>query len=78
MLKLISRILVTLFIAHLLSTGSLTAQTSRQAAIDSAVVLVESVQERHSTPGLAVSISKGGKMVWSEGFGFADIARGGG
>ncbi len=76
MLKTTFRNLLILFVAHMLFAGSLIAQSTHQAAIDSASALVKSVQERYKTPGLAVSVSKEGKMVWSDGFGFADIDNG--
>ncbi len=41
--------------------------------IDSAKVLVNLLMETNKTPGMAVSVAVDGEMVWSEGFGYADI-----
>lgn len=44
-----------------------------QAAIDSARSLVERVIAFSDIPGAAVSVSVNGEIVWSEGFGYADL-----
>ncbi|MCB0556147.1 MAG: serine hydrolase, partial [Phaeodactylibacter sp.] len=50
------------------------AQPARyQAAIDSARSLVERFVAFSDIPGAAVSVSVGGEIVWSEGFGYADL-----
>lgn len=42
-------------------------------AIDSAKVLVKNLAEKHHTPGVAISVSVDGEMVWTEGFGYSDL-----
>lgn len=60
-----------LFTPYIISTH---AQPARyQAAIDSARSLVERVVAFSDIPGAAVSVSVGGEIVWSEGFGYADL-----
>jgi serine beta-lactamase-like protein LACTB len=44
------------------------AATSREA--------IRAMMERSGTPGLSVAVAVGGEIVWSEGFGFADMERG--
>ncbi|MCB0572697.1 MAG: beta-lactamase family protein [Phaeodactylibacter sp.] len=55
------------------STLSHAQPAGYQAAIDSARSLVERMIAFNDIPGLAVSVSVAGKMVWSEGFGYADL-----
>ncbi len=38
--------------------------------------VVEKMVEENEIPGLAVTVSKGGEIVWSEGFGWAEIEQG--
>jgi CubicO group peptidase (beta-lactamase class C family) len=42
-------------------------------AIDSAKVLIQDLLDRYQTPGVAVSVSVGDELVWSEGFGYANV-----
>lgn len=50
------------------------AQPARyRSAIDSARSLVERFVAFSDIPGAAVSVSVGGEIVWSEGFGYADL-----
>ena len=44
-----------------------------KAAIDSARSLVDRFMAFSDIPGAAVSVSVGGEIVWSEGFGYADL-----
>jgi CubicO group peptidase (beta-lactamase class C family) len=32
--------------------------------------------EKQQIPGMAITVSRGGQIVWSEGFGFADLEQG--
>ena len=43
---------------------------SESSALASAFV------EQEQIPGMAITISRGGRIVWSEGFGFADLEQG--
>lgn len=50
------------------------AQPARyQAAIDSARSLMERFVAFSDIPGASVSVSVGGEIIWSEGFGYADL-----
>lgn len=39
-------------------------------------VLLDSVMEAHSIPGLSAAVGRGSRVLWSEGFGFADLTHG--
>jgi CubicO group peptidase (beta-lactamase class C family) len=43
------------------------------AAVDSARALLRDSVARRGLPGLSVAVAVNGEMVWSEGFGFADL-----
>jgi serine beta-lactamase-like protein LACTB len=45
------------------------------AAIAASREAVRAMMERSGTPGLSVAVAAGGKIVWSEGFGYADLER---
>lgn len=42
-------------------------------AVEFARVLVTSVMEESGTPGMSVAVGIDGRVVWSEGFGYADV-----
>lgn len=46
---------------------------SLQSAIDESKSLVQCMKEESGSPGVCVAVSVDGKIVWSEGFGFADV-----
>jgi CubicO group peptidase (beta-lactamase class C family) len=48
-------------------------QTASSPAIEAARVLLDSVTEAHSIPGLSVAVGTGSEVMWSEGFGFSDL-----
>ncbi len=60
--------------ADMPSGGS--APASFEAVVDTARVWVSRVVEEESYPGLSIAVAVDGKLVWSEGFGYADIAKG--
>ena len=35
--------------------------------------MVIELMEKNKTPGMAVAVSVGGELIWSEGFGFSDL-----
>ncbi len=47
-----------------------------EVAIRQAHTLLDSVMEANRIPGLSVAVGKGARVVWSQGFGFADLAHG--
>jgi CubicO group peptidase (beta-lactamase class C family) len=51
------------------------AQTPAQYAhaIELARTLIEAVMEESGTPGMSVAVGIDGRIVWSEGFGYADV-----
>lgn len=42
-------------------------------AVEFARVLMEAVMEESGTPGMSVAVGIDGRVVWSEGFGYADV-----
>jgi serine beta-lactamase-like protein LACTB len=42
-------------------------------AIELARTLIDAVMEESGTPGMSVAVGIDGRMVWSEGFGYADV-----
>lgn len=46
---------------------------SQDSAIIASKKLVKAFMQKHHLPGLSISIAKKGKLVWSEGFGYADL-----
>ncbi len=42
-------------------------------AISNARAIVDTLMTENQTPGMAVAVSVGGKLVWSEGFGYSDV-----
>lgn len=49
------------------------APTRYAPAIDFARMLVQAMMEEGGTPGMSVAVGIDGEIVWSEGFGFADV-----
>jgi serine beta-lactamase-like protein LACTB len=60
--------------ADMPSEGS--APASFEAVVDTARAWVSRVVEEESYPGLSIAVAVDGKLVWSEGFGYADLAEG--
>lgn len=56
------------------STSRPVIDTNYENAITQARKLVEETSRDNQFPGIAVAVSVKGKLVWSEGFGYADIA----
>jgi len=50
-----------------------TAQSPYQQQIDTAVELSTQFLKDQQIPGMAISVSHKGKMIWSKGFGYADV-----
>lgn len=67
--KSILRITVILLIFCL----SLSAFAQNGSAIEKAAAIIESLQAETQAAGIAVSIGIKGKIVWSQGFGYADV-----
>ncbi len=69
-------ILIVLSPISLYAQGTLArAQTSTRyaAAIEFARDLVNAVMEESGTPGMSVAVGIDGRIVWAEGFGWADV-----
>ena len=74
--------LVALFVGTTTPTSSLRAQGNRgrqqsaaiaPAALDSLRARIRHVMDSTKTPSIAVAVAKGGRIIWEEGFGFADV-----
>lgn len=50
-----------------------TTDAVAQQKIDSARVIAEQFLASEQIPGMSISVSQNGNMIWSEGFGFADV-----
>jgi CubicO group peptidase (beta-lactamase class C family) len=76
-----SRLFVFLFVSLIVAGCSVKAPVkptksvagSYQYAIDYIRWLVPQLLDEHDTPGLSLAIVDGQKLVWAEGFGYADI-----
>jgi CubicO group peptidase (beta-lactamase class C family) len=68
----IPTVLVTVF---LLATA-LPAVAQIESAVDSLRAFVQSELERQNIPGLSIALVLNDQLVWSEGFGFADLETG--
>lgn len=51
-----------------------TTDSATQQKIDKANVAAEQFLIDQQIPGMAISVSQKGKMIWSKGFGYADVA----
>ena len=51
-----------------------TTNTATQQKIKTAKKVAEKFLTSEQIPGMAISVSQKGKMIWSEGFGYADVA----
>jgi len=49
------------------------APTRHDSAIDFARTLVQAMMEESGTPGVSIAVGLDGEIVWSEGFGYADV-----
>ena len=48
---------------------------SNQQLIDALRAFIPEVMRQDGTPGLNIALARGGKIIWEEGFGFADVAK---
>ena len=51
-----------------------TTDSATQQKIDKANTIAEQFLIDQQIPGMAISVSQKGKMIWSQGFGYADVA----
>ena len=74
--------LVALLVGTTAPTSSLAAQRDRArqqaaaiapATLDSLRAHIRRVMDSTKTPSIAVAVAKGGRIIWEEGFGFADV-----
>ena len=69
-MKKITPLLIALFIVL---TACNQATSQQQQKINSAKIVAEQFLKDQQIPGMAISVSHKGKLIWSEGFGFSDI-----
>ena len=65
------KLVLLLFIISGLSCAQISQSNSQQ--IEEANAAAEAFLEKESIPGMAISVSKKGKLIWSKGFGYANI-----
>ena len=66
---------VRLILFYLLFIPAVTlSQAVQVSAVDQARRIAQKTFDDEKFPGMAVAVSRGGELVWSEGFGYADIA----
>jgi len=53
--------------------GKQQATTIAPATLDSLRAHIRRVMDSTKTPSIAVAVAKGGRIIWEEGFGFADV-----
>lgn len=63
-----------LLFAFVLFISCNTTDSATQQKIDKANVAAEQFLIDQQIPGMAISVSQKGKMIWSKGFGYADVA----
>lgn len=51
------------------------ARTTNDAAVAKAREIARATVDQHKLPGLAVAVARDGKIVWAEGFGYADVEK---
>lgn len=56
----------------LVGTGC-SVTTPEEAAIEKSQLLVSEFVKKNKVPGLSITVSKAGKVAWSEGFGYAEL-----
>jgi CubicO group peptidase (beta-lactamase class C family) len=59
------------FAAHAQSDG----RAGNQRLIDALRGFIPEVMRQDGTPGLNIAVARGGKIIWEEGFGLADVAK---
>ncbi len=57
----------------LMISSCTTAQNQHQKKIDKATALAAKFLKDQQIPGMSISVSHKGKLIWSEGFGYADV-----
>ncbi|GAA3589844.1 serine hydrolase domain-containing protein [Flavivirga amylovorans] len=66
-------ILIIPFLIGIKGTGQNIKNATYASAIFKAHRIIDSLQQKQNIPGIDIAISIDGDIVWSEGFGFADI-----
>ncbi|HEX9894741.1 MAG TPA: hypothetical protein VGA78_12505, partial [Gemmatimonadales bacterium] len=51
------------------------ADSGNRRLIEALREFIPEVMRQDGTPGLNIALARGGKIVWQEGFGYADVAR---
>lgn len=65
---------VILLFAFVFFISCNTTDSATQQKIDKANTIAEQFLIDQQIPGMAISVSQKGKMIWSQGFGYADVA----
>ena len=65
---------ILLLVASVFFISCNTTDTATQQKINAAKEVAEKFLKSEQIPGMAISVSQKGKMIWSEGFGYADLA----
>ena len=68
-MRSISLLLVFLFVF----TAPTIAQNTQPEVAEEAIELIQHFREFNNIPGVSASVAVGGKIVWSEAFGYADL-----
>ncbi|NMH86132.1 serine hydrolase domain-containing protein [Flavivirga algicola] len=66
-------VFVTPFLIGVKSTSQTIKKTKYASAIFEAHRIIDSLQQKQNIPGIDIAVSINGNIVWSEGFGFANI-----
>ncbi|OSY88260.1 hypothetical protein WH52_05635 [Tenacibaculum holothuriorum] len=64
------KLYIKLLVFFIFSSSFLNAQFEKQAT-----KLTETFMKEQNIPGLSITVSKKGKVIWSEGFGYADLEK---
>jgi len=64
---------ILLLVAYVFFISCNTTDTATQQKINAAKEVAEKFLKSEQIPGMAISVSQKGKMIWSEGFGFSDV-----
>ena len=70
-MKLRTKVRILALLLILLTSG--VSYSQERSAVDDASALIEEFMRNTNAPGVAVTVGVKGQIVWSEGFGYADV-----